>query len=180
MKDHWNVLYQVSVFYADRKSKMATTAGHRLTLEKFQPIRAYYWPWQPCWISDWNEKQKFCRGPSKEHSCKDWFQLAQWFRRRRLKCEKFVGYSTWLPGPIICSDWLKFQRSSSLKLMNWLNPNCKRMFIGMSFIKLLFFYADRKSKMAPIAGHILFEYFPIGSNVNLCPVLAAILDFRSA
>ena len=29
-----------------------------------------------------------------------------------------VGYSTWLPGPIICSDWLKFPRSSSLKLMN--------------------------------------------------------------
>ena len=29
-----------------------------------------------------------------------------------------VGYSTWLPGPIICSDWLKFQRYSSLKLMN--------------------------------------------------------------
>jgi hypothetical protein len=27
-----------------------------------------------------------------------------------------VGYSTWLPGPIICSDWLKFQRSSSQKL----------------------------------------------------------------
>jgi hypothetical protein len=32
MNDHWNVLYQVSVFYADRKSKMATIAGHRLTL----------------------------------------------------------------------------------------------------------------------------------------------------
>ena len=29
-----------------------------------------------------------------------------------------VGYSIWLPGPIICYDWLKFQRSSSLKLMN--------------------------------------------------------------
>ena len=28
-----------------------------------------------------------------------------------------VGYSTWLSGPIICSDWLKFQRPSSLKLM---------------------------------------------------------------
>ena len=25
-----------------------------------------------------------------------------------------------------------------------------------------------------------FEHFPIGSNVNLCPVVAAILDFRSA
>jgi hypothetical protein len=25
-----------------------------------------------------------------------------------------------------------------------------------------------------------FEHFPIGSNVNLCPAVAAILDFRSA
>jgi hypothetical protein len=33
MNDHWNVLYQVSVFYADRKSKMVATAGHRLTLD---------------------------------------------------------------------------------------------------------------------------------------------------
>jgi hypothetical protein len=31
--DHWEVLYKVCVFYADRKSKMATTAGHRLTLD---------------------------------------------------------------------------------------------------------------------------------------------------
>jgi hypothetical protein len=31
--DHWKVLYKVSVFYAGRKSKMATTAGHRLTLD---------------------------------------------------------------------------------------------------------------------------------------------------
>jgi hypothetical protein len=27
MNDHWNVLYQVSVFYADPKSKMAAIAG---------------------------------------------------------------------------------------------------------------------------------------------------------
>ena len=33
MNDHWNVLYQVSVFYADRKSKMAAITGHRLTLD---------------------------------------------------------------------------------------------------------------------------------------------------
>jgi hypothetical protein len=31
--DHWKVLYKVYVLYADRKSKMATTAGHRLTLD---------------------------------------------------------------------------------------------------------------------------------------------------
>jgi hypothetical protein len=33
MNDHLKVLYKVSVCYADRKSKMATTAGHRLTLD---------------------------------------------------------------------------------------------------------------------------------------------------
>ena len=31
--DHWKVLYKGSVFYANRKSKMAATAGHRLTLD---------------------------------------------------------------------------------------------------------------------------------------------------
>jgi hypothetical protein len=31
--DHWKVLYKYYVFYADRKSKMAATAIHRLTLD---------------------------------------------------------------------------------------------------------------------------------------------------
>jgi hypothetical protein len=31
--DHWKVLYKISGFYADEKSKMAATAGHRLTLD---------------------------------------------------------------------------------------------------------------------------------------------------
>jgi hypothetical protein len=30
--DHWKVLYKRYVFYVDRKSKMAATAIHRLTL----------------------------------------------------------------------------------------------------------------------------------------------------
>jgi hypothetical protein len=33
MNDHLKVLYKVWVFYADPKSKMAATAGHRLTLD---------------------------------------------------------------------------------------------------------------------------------------------------
>jgi len=33
MNDDWKVLYQVAFFYADRKSKMAVTAGYRLTLD---------------------------------------------------------------------------------------------------------------------------------------------------
>jgi hypothetical protein len=60
-----------------------------------------------------------------------------------------VGYSTWLPGPIICSDWLKFQRSFSLKLRNWLNPNCKWMIIGMSFTKFLFFMPIENPRWPP-------------------------------
>jgi hypothetical protein len=31
--DHWKVLYKIHVFYVDRKSKMAATAIHRLTLD---------------------------------------------------------------------------------------------------------------------------------------------------
>ena len=30
--DHWEILYKVCVFYADRKSQMATTAGHKLKM----------------------------------------------------------------------------------------------------------------------------------------------------
>ena len=33
MNDDLKVLYKLSVFYADRKLKMADTAGHRLTLD---------------------------------------------------------------------------------------------------------------------------------------------------
>jgi hypothetical protein len=36
--DHWKVLYKFSVFYADQKSKMAATAGHRLTLDPIGAI----------------------------------------------------------------------------------------------------------------------------------------------
>jgi hypothetical protein len=37
--------------------------------------------------------------------------------------------------PKMCSDWLKFQSSSSLKLMNWLNPNCTWMIIDSNFVE---------------------------------------------
>jgi hypothetical protein len=33
MNDHWKVLYKISLLYADRKSKMAATEEHRLTLD---------------------------------------------------------------------------------------------------------------------------------------------------
>ena len=48
-----------------------------------------------------------------------------------------------------------FQNTSSLKPFGPLKPNCPGMFIGWSSTKSLFFYANRKSKMATTAGHRL-------------------------
>jgi hypothetical protein len=78
MNDHWNVFYQVSVFYADRKSKMVATVGHRLTLDpmgkcsnaffsettnmikaKLGPMLIYVLRWWPSWISDRHKKHIF-------------------------------------------------------------------------------------------------------------------------
>jgi hypothetical protein len=58
-----------------------------------------------------------------------------------------------------------FQNASSLKPLGQLNPNCPGMIIGRSSTKFLFFYADRKFKMATTAGHRLgggHLGFPIG------------------
>ena len=48
-----------------------------------------------------------------------------------------------------------FQNASSLKPLGPLKPNCPGMIIGRSSTKFLFFYADRKFKMATTAGHRL-------------------------
>ena len=48
-----------------------------------------------------------------------------------------------------------FQSASSLKPLGQLKPNCLGKISGRSFTKFLFFYADRKFKMAATAGHIL-------------------------
>ena len=48
-----------------------------------------------------------------------------------------------------------FQNASSLKPLGQLKPNCPGMIIGRSSTKFLFFYANRKFKMAATAGHRL-------------------------
>ena len=48
-----------------------------------------------------------------------------------------------------------FQNTSSLKPLGQLKPNCPGMIIGRSSTKFLFFYVDRKFKMATTAGHRL-------------------------
>ena len=48
-----------------------------------------------------------------------------------------------------------FQNASSLKPLGQLKPNCPGMIIGRSSTKYMFFYVDRKSKMAVTAIHRL-------------------------
>jgi hypothetical protein len=67
-----------------------------------------------------------------------------------------------------------FQNASSLKPLRQLKPNCPGMIIGRSSTKFLFlivFVVSEKNA---------FEHLPIGTNVNLSPAVAAILNFRSA
>jgi hypothetical protein len=78
-------------FYADQKSKMATTAGYRLTLDPIGKCSNAFFSettnqteskldGNVSWISDRHKKPKFCRGPSNDHSWADWFKLFRWFQ----------------------------------------------------------------------------------------------------
>jgi hypothetical protein len=66
-KDHWQVLYKFSVFYAGRKSKMAATAGHRLTLDPIGKYSNAFYSETTNMIKA-HKKHKISRGPSNDHS----------------------------------------------------------------------------------------------------------------
>ena len=57
---------------------------------KIRPIRNKNCPWRPYLLSDRDEMRKLYKGPYIDASCQVWFHLAQWFQRRRLKCEKLT------------------------------------------------------------------------------------------
>jgi hypothetical protein len=61
-----------------------------------------------------------------------------------------------------------FQNASSLKPLGQLKPNCQGMIIDS--LALIIFVVSEEA----------IEHFPIGSNVNLCIAVVAILEFRSA
>ena len=47
--------------------------------------------WRPSWLEVVITGHTFGRGSSKDHSTQVWLQLAQWFLRRRLKCEMLTN-----------------------------------------------------------------------------------------
>ena len=59
-----------------------------LTQKQKTPFLALWSLFLLWWIPDCNEKHKLSRGPFNKHSHQAWFQLVQWFQRRRLKCKR--------------------------------------------------------------------------------------------
>ena len=134
MNDHWNVLYQVSVFYADRKSKMAATAGHRLTLD----------PMGKCSNAFFSETTNMIK--AKLYMNVHWtvfYNLKVFYSEMKFKMVATAGLSLTLD-PM----GKMFQNASSLKPLGQLKPNCPGMIIGRS--------STINSKMAATAVHRFF------------------------
>jgi hypothetical protein len=67
---------------------------------------------------------------------------------------------------------MKFKMVATAGLSLTLDPMGK-MFQNAFSLKPL-------GQLKPVSEKKAFENFPIGSNVNLCPAVVTILDFRSA
>ena len=122
---HWKILYKVSVFYADLKSKMATTAGHRLTLD----------PKGKCSNAFFSETTNMIK--AKLYMNVHWmvlYNLKEFCSDMKFKMAATAGLSLTLD-PM----GKMFQNASSLKPLGQLKPNCPGMIIGESSTKFLFF-----------------------------------------
>jgi hypothetical protein len=74
-----------------------------------------------------------------------------------------------------CSNAFFSETTNMIKAKLYMNVH------WMVLYKLSVFCSDMKFKMAATAGlSLTLDPMPIGSNVNLCPAVAAILDFRTA
>jgi hypothetical protein len=58
---------------------------------KFHPPFFLFLTWWSSWLEVEITGHNFGREPPKDHSIKIWLQLAQWFLRRRLKCEMLTN-----------------------------------------------------------------------------------------
>jgi hypothetical protein len=68
----------------------------------------------------------------------------------------------------------------SLGIRRLLSVVCKLFTFQASSPKPLGRLELNLAGMLVVSEKKAFEHFPIGSNVNLCPAMVAILDFRSA
>jgi hypothetical protein len=112
-------------FYAYRKSKMATTAGHRLTLD----------PMGKCSNAFFSETTNMIKAKL--------YMDVHWMILYNLKvfCSDMKSKMAATTGLSLTLDPMgkRFQNASSLKPLGQLKPNCPGMIIGRSSTKFLFF-----------------------------------------
>ena len=127
---------------------MATTAGHRLTLD----------PMGKCSNAFFSETTNMIK--AKLYMNVHWmvlYKLYVFCSDMKFKMAATAGLSLTLD-PM----GKMFQNASSLKPLGQLKPNCPGMIIGRSSV----FYADRKSKMATTTGHSI-NTGPYGENTEI-------------
>jgi hypothetical protein len=66
-----------------------------------------------------------------------------------------IGNPTWLPGSIMCSDWLKLWKSSCQKLLSWWNCNIIEMMSGWSSTKFVIFVPIAYPRWSPQSNNSL-------------------------
>ena len=125
MNDHWKVLYKASVFYADRKSKMATTAGHFYADRKSKMAttaghRLTLDPMGKCSNAFFSETTNMIK--AKLYKNVHWmvlYKLYVFCSDMKFKMAATAGLSLTLD-PM----GKMFQNASSLKPLGQLKPNC--------------------------------------------------------
>ena len=151
MNDHWNVLYQVTVFYADRKSKMAAIAGHRLTLD----------PMGKCSNAFFSETTNMIK--AKLYMNVHWmilYNLKVFCSDMKFKMAATAGL-TFNIGPYGKNVSKCFFSETTWTVETKLPRNDHWQVL----YKVSVFYADRKFKMAATAGHRLI-LDPMGKYSN--------------
>ena len=121
---HWKVLYKISVFYTDLKSKMATAAGHILTLD----------PMGKCSNAFFSETTNIIK--AKLNMNVHWmvlYKLCFFCSDMKFKMAATAGLSLTL------NPMGKMFQNVSLKSLGQLKPNCPRMIIGRSSTKFMIF-----------------------------------------
>ena len=131
---------------------MATTAGHRLTLD----------PMGKCSNAFFSETTNMIK--AKLYMNVHWMVLYKIYVFVLIFCSdmKFKMAATAGLSLILDPIGKMFQNASSLKPLGQLKPNCPGMIIGRSSV----FYADRKSKMAATTGHSI-NTGPYGENTEI-------------
>ena len=133
--DHWKVLYRIFVLYADRKSKMAATAIHRLTLN----------PMGKCSNAFFSETTNMIK--AKLYMNVHWMVLYKLY----VFCSDMKFKMTATAGLTLTLDPMgkMFQNASSLKPHGQLKPNCPGMIIGRFSTNFMFFMPIGNSRWPP-------------------------------